>query len=78
MRTIAVRVDDEMDARLESAARRRRSTKSALVREALSNLLEEASPTDGSVLQAGQRYVGIVSGPSDLSTNPSHMRGYGR
>lgn len=37
---------------------------------------EEAQP--GSFLDGLEHLVGSVEGPSDLSSNPDHMKGYGR
>ncbi len=31
----------------------------------------------GSILEKMQKYVGVIAGPGDLSTNPKHMEGYG-
>lgn len=38
----------------------------------------EQEPRAGSFLDGIEHLVGSVSGPSDLSTNPDHMRGFGR
>ncbi len=78
MRTIAVKVPAEIDDELAAAAQRRGTTKSALIRAALVALLDEEAPRRRSALDAAKAYVGKVAGPSDLSTNPVHMKGFGR
>jgi hypothetical protein len=66
-------------AMLEAAARQRRTTKSAVLREAL-----EAHFANGSRKPKVSAYdlvkdlCGVFDGPPDLSTNPKYLRGYGR
>jgi hypothetical protein len=79
MVTMSLRMPSVLDARVTAAARRRRLTKSALVREALEAYVARADvPTEGSVLDLARDLVGCVQGPGDLSHNPKRMRGYGR
>ena len=75
MRTVSFKVPVALDDALSELARRRRSSRSALVREALEGLT-----TGGrrSVTAVVDELVGHLDGPSDLSTNPKHLRGYGK
>ena len=76
---LSVKLPASLGAKLAATAARRRVSKSVVVRRALETALtRERGPrarTFGSV--AGD-LIGCVSGPSDLSTTPRHLRGYGR
>lgn len=79
MPTMTLKVPPTLDARVTAAARRRRLTKSALVREALESYLTSADvAAEGSFLDLAGDLVGCVEGSGDLSHNPKRMRGYGR
>ncbi len=75
MRTLSFKVSVELDNALTALARRRGASRSALVREAI-----EALASDGrrSVTDFVDELAQSVDGPADLSTNPRHMRGYGK
>jgi hypothetical protein len=78
MRTMSLKLPDEIDAKLEARARSLGRTKSEITREALSRFLE-AEPTTGvSCLDLVRDLVGTVRGPGDLASNKKHLRGYGR
>jgi predicted transcriptional regulator len=75
MRTVSFKLSEQLDDALSDLARRRKSSRSALVREALEAL---AKGKRRSVTAAVDELVAPVEGPADLSTNPRHMGGYGR
>jgi predicted transcriptional regulator len=75
MRTVSFKLPEELDRALSDLARRRHSTRSALVREAIEKLTRDQP---GSVLALAADLAGSVEGPSDLSTSPKHMTGYGK
>ena len=76
MGTMTLRLSRSEKARVARLAKRRKVTRSELVRETLA-LLEDGSPR--SALDDLQDLVGAVkNGPRDLSTNPKHMKGFGR
>ena len=75
MRTVSFKLPEQLDDALSDLARRRKSSRSALVREALEAL---AKGKRRSVTAAVDEMVAPVEGPADLSTNPKHMAGYGR
>jgi Arc/MetJ-type ribon-helix-helix transcriptional regulator len=78
-RTISVKIPRPLAARLSAAVRRRKTSQSAIVREALEGHLQSDSlDHTGSFLELAGDLVGSVSGPVDLSTNKRHLRGYGR
>ena len=78
-RTLTVKISRPLAARLSARVRKRQTTQSAVVREALERYLR----TDGlaesdSFLSLARDLVGSVSGPPDLSSNRKHLRGFGR
>jgi len=80
MKTMTVKLPDELAVRLELKARRLGVSKSALVRESV----ERAVVGDTSVEEAPSAYdlmkggCGCVdSGNRDLATNPRYMEGFG-
>lgn len=78
MRTVSLKLPDDLDARLESAAKGRGSSKSEVVRKALLRFLPRpGGKTAASFLERAGTLVGCVEGPTDLSTDPRHLRGYG-
>ena len=79
MPTITVKVPRPLAERLTRTVVRRRSTRSAVVREALeAHLAAEGGATEGSCFDLTSDLAGSVSGPSDLSSNRRRLRGYGR
>ncbi len=78
MRTLTVKLPPPLEARLEALVRKRKQSKSELVREAIERLVEQpGAPAKGSVLDLVGDLAGTGSGPPDLSTNPKYMRGFG-
>lgn len=75
MRTVSFKLPEQLDDALSDLARRRKSSRSALVREALEGL---AAGGRHSVTAAVDALVGPLDGPTDLSTNPKHLAGYGK
>ncbi len=75
MRAISIKLPPELDRRLSELARRRKTTRSAIVREAIEAL--ESSGKE-SVASAARDLAGSLRGPVDLSTSDAHMAGYGK
>lgn len=75
MRTVSFKLSERLDDALSELARRRKSSRSALVREAVEAL---AKGKRRSVTAAVDEVLDPVDEPADLSTNPKHMAGYGR
>jgi hypothetical protein len=79
MKTLSVKVTETIDARLAALARRRKTKRSVIVRQALARYLTSQEPTSGdSFLELARDLVGCVSGPADLSVAKRHLKGYGR
>ncbi len=75
MRTVSFKLSERLDDALSDLARRRKSSRSALVREALEAL---ATGKRRSVTAVVDELVGSLDGPANLSTDPRHMTGYGK
>ncbi len=75
MRTVSFKLSDRLDDALSDLARRRKSSRSAIVREALETM---TTSKRRSVTVVVDELVGSVDGPVNLSTNPKHMAGYGK
>lgn len=74
MRVLSVKLPDDLDEKLAEAARRRKSGKSAIIREAIEAFTDAGKR---SVTSAAGKLVGSLDGSPDLSTSPTHMSGYG-
>jgi hypothetical protein len=78
MTTISLKIDQKMAAGLEAEARARRTSRSALCREALSGWLRRSSKGKPTLLDQSKDLCGAgTSGLGDLSTNKRHLAGFG-
>ncbi len=78
MPTITVKLPRALSERLRRAVVRRRSTRSAVVRDAIeAHLATEPGPGEGSCYDLSSDLAGIVRGPVDLSSSRRRLRGYG-
>jgi Ribbon-helix-helix protein, copG family len=80
MRTVSLKVPDELLAQLTKTARQRRVTKSDLIRESLEKgLYEEPVARTTSCLDLARDLTGTAKGmPKDLADNPKYMEGFGK
>lgn len=74
MKTISLKIPESLERELNALASRRHISKSAVLREALSNLAGQKKRSAAAL--AGE-VVGSLQGPRDLSVSSEHMRGYG-
>ena len=78
-RTITVKLPRKLAARLSATVKKRQTTQSAIVREALERHLSEgAAKSEPSFLDLAREYAGCIEGPPDLSSNKRRLAGYGR
>ena len=78
MKTVSLKMPEDLDRQLSEAARRTGRTKSLLVRMALSKFLPRRSRSSGrSFLSRAEDLAGCVAAAPDLSTNKRRFRGYG-
>ena len=76
MRVVSIKLPADMDRELTALARKRRLTRSAVVREALNSY---ARKPRRSVISAAGELVGSLRGaPTDLSVGSAHMANYGK
>jgi metal-responsive CopG/Arc/MetJ family transcriptional regulator len=79
MKTISLKLPDDLDKELTTRAEHKQITKSALIREAIEGYLAQApGPRKGSSLELAGDLIGSVEGPGDLSYNKEHFKDYGR
>ena len=78
MKTISLKLPDDVDARLEARAKAIGKSKSALTREALAKYLDGQRRLGVSCLDLVRDLVGRANEPGDLASNKKHLRGYGR
>jgi predicted transcriptional regulator len=76
MPLMTIRITRKQSARVSRLAKAKRVSRSEVVRQAIDTLDRQASRT---ALEAWRDAVGIITdGPRDLSTNPRHLKGFGR
>jgi len=81
VRTLSMKVPEALDDDLGILAARRGVSKSALIRDAMSELVarERVGRVPlGSFLALAEDLAGCVEAPEDLSTNKSYLDDYGR
>ena len=80
MRTISLKLPDDLLAQLEVESRARRVTKSSLIRESLTRVpYEQASARKASCYDVAADLAGTVKGlPEDLADDPKYMADFGK
>lgn len=80
MRTISLKLPDDLLAQLEREAKSRRVSKSAVVRTSLQEALHKpANARAASCYDLARDLAGTVKGlPQDLADNPKYLDGFGR
>ena len=79
MKTISLKLPDELHALLEDLSRRRNVPKSEVVRAALAAYLDGKSRMGRpSCAALAGDLVGSLDGPANLATGAQHLAGYGR
>ena len=77
--TLSIKVSKAEKNLLRQCARRNRSSASALLRDALRNVLHSPQAAQASLLaQHGHLLEKLDRGPGDLSTNKARLSGYGK
>lgn len=78
MKTLSVKLPSALAAQLNALARRRKTSKSALMRQAVEKFLAAQGARRGSLLDRIRDLVGCVEGPGDLSVNKKYFRDFGK
>jgi len=77
MKTLTVKVPEELDLKLAAVAAKRGESKSNLIRTAINSILNASEAVNlNSCLDMAKDLVGSVEGPSDLSCNKKHLINY--
>ena len=76
MKTLSVKLPDDLDVRLSETARRKGVTISSVIRDAIASYLERKDK--GSFAAQASDLAGCITGPADLASNAEHLDGYGR
>lgn len=79
MKTVSLKMPDDLEMQLSEAARKTGRSKSLLVRMALSEFLPRRSRSSvRSFLARASDLAGCIAAAPDLSTNKRQLEGYGR
>lgn len=79
MKTLSLKISETLQGDLETFAAERGISRSAVVREALTLLLEGGKPRPkGSALAMVEDLAGAVEGPEDLASSPAYLDDLGR
>ena len=79
MKTISVKIPEDLDLKLTAAAAKRRESRSALIRTALDHIVKSSETiTSNSCLDLAKDLIGSVEGSSDLSYNKKYLKGSGK
>ncbi len=76
MPTVTVKMPKALHARLEAEAARKRTTKSALLRDTFAK--QAGTAPAGSFYQRAKHLIGVLDGPGNLSALSKTLPGYGR
>jgi metal-responsive CopG/Arc/MetJ family transcriptional regulator len=74
MRTVTVKLPEDLDQMLELLAKRQGLTRSEVIRQALRAFTKERAQSVGDL---AADLAGSIEGPTDLSTSSEHMTGHG-
>ena len=78
MRTVSFKLPKNLDQMLTRVAKRRSTSRSAVLRDALEAFEASGFVVHGSLLEKAGDLVGrFKGGPPDLATNPKYMEGFG-
>ena len=79
MTTISLKVPDTLDSRLAKEAQRRKTSKSAVIRECVEKVLFAPSKDQAaSCLDLASDLAGCLEGPRDIATNPKYLDDFGQ
>jgi metal-responsive CopG/Arc/MetJ family transcriptional regulator len=79
MRSLSLKLPDELHSRLVHVSRERGTAKSEVVRAALeAYFADKRRGSEISCAELAGDLVGSVEGPDDLASHPKHLQGYGR
>jgi len=78
MTVVTCKLPKKLAAKLERVAKTERRSKQAVLREAIEQRLKTRRAVGRrSAYDLVKHLIGTLEGPSDLATNPGHMKGFG-
>jgi Arc/MetJ-type ribon-helix-helix transcriptional regulator len=78
MKAISIKLPDPLFHDLAQSAKANSSTQSEIIRTALTAYLRsETQPSTASCADRASRWIGLIEGPEDLSTNTKYLKGFG-
>jgi predicted DNA-binding protein len=78
MKTLVLRIPDDLAAQVQALASRHGKTKSAIARELLSKGVRTRRKGELSAFDLMRDHIGVVdTGIGDLASNPKHMKDFG-
>ena len=78
MTVVSCKLPKKLVAQLDRVAKDERRSKQAVLREAIEHRLNaRPKAVRGSAYDLVKHLIGSLEGPSDLATNPAHMKGFG-
>jgi Arc/MetJ-type ribon-helix-helix transcriptional regulator len=78
MKAISIKLPDPLFHDLAQRAKSSESSQSEVIRIALAAYLQsDIQPSTASCADRANRWISIMQGPSDLSTNAKHLKGFG-
>ena len=79
MKALSIKLSDPLFHDLALRAQQSATSQSEIIRAALAAYLSrDTQAQTASCAQRASRWVGMMQGPTDLSTNPDHMSGFGQ
>ncbi|MDE0145103.1 MAG: ribbon-helix-helix domain-containing protein [Nitrospira sp.] len=79
MKILTLRLDEALYAKIRSTSKQRKTTRSEVVREALNAYFEKSNNSSKeSAFELANDLAGTVAGPTTLSFNKIHLKGFGR
>lgn len=78
MKALSIKLPEPMLSSLVQQAMEKSVSQSDIVRAALAAYLSSDQAQAQSAAAQAARWAGLGDGPSDLSTNPKHMKGFGQ
>ena len=79
MKTLTLRIDEALYAKVLSMSKRRKTTQSEVVREALTVCFEKGNVSSkGSAFELANDLAGTLTRQADLSVNKIHLKSFGR
>ena len=75
LKTMTIKIPATLSAKVARLAKKRGTSQSEIVRDALTAYESDGGPTFG---EAAAEFIGAAEGPGDLSTNQKYLRAYGK